>query len=86
MPGLILYTIYYHDRLCNLLCVEFLSRLLYSPQCNKYITLCGLIATLYTLVFRTLTKHTFFSHDWTALEELGLLYEVPRSLYPHHNR
>ena len=45
-----------------------------------------MIATLYTLVFRTLNKHTFFSHDWTALEELALLNAVPRSLYPHHNR
>ena len=44
----------------DLLYAEFLSTLHYSPQDKKYTTLCDLISTLYTLIFRTFNKYIFF--------------------------
>ena len=43
------------------LCAEFFPTLHYSPQHKKYITLCGLISTIYSLIFRTFNKCTYFS-------------------------
>jgi hypothetical protein len=42
------------------LCAEFLPTVYYSTQHNKYITLPGLISTLYSLILRTFNKIIFF--------------------------
>jgi hypothetical protein len=61
-----------------LLYAEFLSIFHYSPQHKKYITICVLISTVYSLIFHILTK-CIFPHGSKALVDLDLLYGVPLS-------